>query len=153
MQFNDITDPSQPIIGRRQHARLRTNFAVKITSLSLTAHGHMVDLSLSGAKFATPRLMPHGIEVLLHWAGSTALGEITWTEHRHCGVHFVDPISAEALLQARTDGGVVPLSRVQQLASEFAREREYRSRAGAGIAPWPDGPYVAQFSRFGLRSV
>ncbi len=151
MHYNDLTDPAQPSIGRRQHARLRTNFAVKISSISLTSYGHLIDLSLSGAKFAAPRLISTGTEVLLHWHGSSVLGEISWTEYRHCGVRFAELISDDALLLARTSGAPVPLSRVQQLAAEFVREREYRERPGAG---WrPDGSNVAQFSRFGLRRV
>lgn len=151
MQYNDITDPAQPTIGRRQHARLRTNFAVKITSISLTSYGQLIDLSLSGAKFAAPRLISPGIEVLLHWNGNSVLGEISWAEHRQCGVHFVDLISNEALLLARASGAPVPLSRVQQLAAEFAREREYRERPGAGLSP--KDSYVAQFGRYGLRRI
>jgi hypothetical protein len=151
MQYKDLTDPAQPTIGRRQHARLRTNFAVKITSISLTSYGHLIDLSLSGAKFAAPRLISPGIEVLLHWHGSSALGKISWTEHRQCGVHFVDQISHDDLLLARASGAPVPLSRVQQLAAEFTREREYREQPGAGLRPI--GPFVAQFGRFGLRRI
>jgi hypothetical protein len=151
MQHNNLTDPTQPTIGRRQHARLRTNFAVKITSISLTSYGHLIDLSLSGAKFAAPRLISPGVEVLLHWQGSPVLGEISWTEHRQCGVRFVELISGDALLLARSSGAPVPLSRVQQLAAEFAREREYRKRPGGGWAP--DSSSVVQFGRFGLRRV
>ena len=153
MPFEDDFASAQLAIGRRQHARLRTNLPVKITSLYLTAHGHLLDLSLTGAKFALPRLIPNGIEVLLQWPGSDAHGEIAWVEHRHCGVHFSDPIAAEALVLARSSVLPVPLSRVQELAAEFVRERDYRNQRIARNGQRADAPAVVHGGRFGLRRI
>ena len=153
MQHEYDTALAQPMIGRRQCSRLRTNLPVKITSLYLTAHGHLLNLSLTGANFAVPRLIPHGIEVLLQWSGSVVLGEIAWVEHRHCGVRFTDPIAAEALLLARTTGGPIPLGRTQELAAEFARERDYRNQRIASYEQGADAPAVLHGGRFGLRRI
>lgn len=154
MQHEDDSAFAQPASGRRRHARLRTNLPLKITSLYFTAHGHLLDLSLTGAKFAVPRLMPDGIEVLLQWPGSVAHGEISWVEgHRHCGVHFSDPIAADALLVARSSGAPVPLSKVQELAAEFARERAYRNQRTAWNGLKVGDPVVEFGGRFGLRRV
>ncbi|WP_371741644.1 PilZ domain-containing protein [Novosphingobium sp. 9U] len=107
--------------GRRVSARLRTRLAARLEVLDGVQDCILVDISLEGACIRTNKPVRVRNEAVLTWHGFEAFGQVVWATGTHCGVSFLDPITATVLLATRRLDQTDRLPEGRELARYWAR--------------------------------
>ena len=85
-------------ICRRQAPRFRVDMSARLITLERHLTVEIDDLSESGARITLP--VPHTFGVcVLKWMDFHAFAEVSWMRDLVVGLHFANPISAEALAE------------------------------------------------------
>ena len=119
---------TQPLLGRRRHARLRVGLKARLITLDGLVHAVLADVARLGARVCAPdcELRP-GREAVLVWDQYEAFGEVVWNDGQFVGLHFDQPLGAPVLLATRAleDARVMPIERqlVREAAQAFVDPR------------------------------
>lgn len=113
---------TQPLLGRRRHARLRVELRARLITLDGTIRAILADVARLGARLYAPdcELRP-GREAVVTWERFEAFGDVVWNDGCYLGLHFEEPLAKAVLMATRAaeDSRLMPLER--QLQREAAR--------------------------------
>ena len=73
----------------------------RLVTLNGTLPATLVNLSFTGAKLALSGFPPPGGDAVLTWMTFEAFCRIAWSDDRHCGLDFEEPLAPNILLATR----------------------------------------------------
>jgi len=119
---------TQPLLGRRQDARLRVELRARLIMLDGTMRAVLADLARFGARLYAPDSgLGPGREAVIAWEEFEAFGEVRWTDGLYLGLRFDEPLAKAVLMATRRaeDARVMPLQRelLREAAQKFVNPR------------------------------
>lgn len=87
--------------GRRSDLRARVLLSASAEAISGHLRVTLLEVSVTGARLAGPRLPAHGKEVMFTCADIEMFGTVVWADEEQCGIKFDEPLSLRQLVTLR----------------------------------------------------